>query len=73
MQKVYVVTTSEPMEKEVYVTVKATKKEAEKVIRSIYPNARKDDSGLCSAEFQSYACKNRDGSWRFMYIREVEI
>ena len=40
--KVYIVTKSEPLCEEIYVTVKATAKEAEKVIREKYPNARKD-------------------------------
>lgn len=69
--KVYVVTKAQPMMGEHYVTVKAAKKEAEKVIRAEYPNARKEES--LWAGYDSYACKNRDGSWTFMYIREETI
>lgn len=71
MQKVYVVTKARPMMEEHYVTVKATKKAAEKVIRAEYPNARKEES--LWAGFDSYACKNSDGSWIFMYVREESI
>ena len=70
MQKVYVVTKAESMGPELYVTVKATKKEAEKVIRADYPNARKDTIG---PNLDSYACKNSDGSWAIMCVREVII
>lgn len=70
MQKVYVVTKARPMMEEHYVTVKATKKEAEKVVRAEYPNARKDST---SHDFDSYACKNRDGSWTIMFVREETI
>lgn len=70
MQKVYVVTKARPMMAEHYVTVKATKKEAEKVIRAEYPNARKDSthSGL-----DSYTCKDSNGSWIIMFVREETI
>lgn len=40
--KVYVVTEAEFLEPEVYITVKTTKKDAEKFIRAAYPNARED-------------------------------
>ena len=70
MQKVYIVTKAKPMEAEIYVAVKATKKEAEKVVRADYQNARKesDHSGI-----DSYACKQRDGSWLLMFVREETI
>ena len=67
MQKVYVVTKAKPMMEEQYVTVKATKKEAEKVIRAEYPNAQKDSI------FDSYTCKNRIGEWIIMFVREETI
>ena len=70
MQKVYVVTSAEPMGPERYVTVKATKKEAEKVIRADYPNARRDSMG---PDLDSYACKVREGHWIIMCVREVTI
>ena len=67
--KVYVVTKSEPLCEEIYVTVKATAKEAEKVIREKFPNARKDQkSGLAS-----YTCKDRSGHISFMFIRDENI
>lgn len=67
MQKVYVVTKAKPMMEEQYVTVKATKKEAEKVIRAEYPNAQKDSI------FDSYNCKDRNGDWIIMFVREETI
>lgn len=70
MQKVYVVTKAKPMMEEQYVTVKATKKEAEKVIRAEYPNAQKDS---IHSGFDSYACKNRNGDWIIMFVREETI
>ena len=70
MVKVYVVTKAVPMGPEHYVTVKASKKDAEKVIRADYPNARKDS---LHSGFDSYNCKNRDGSWTLMFIREETI
>lgn len=70
MQKVYVVTKAKPMMEEHYVTVKATKKEAEKVIRAEYPNAQKDST---RSGFDSYACKNRIGDWIIMFVREETI
>ena len=70
MAKVYVVTKAVPMGPEHYVTVKASKTDAEKVIRADYPNARKDS---LRSGFDSYNCKNRDGSWTLMFIREETI
>lgn len=69
--KVYVITRAELMHPERYVTVKATKKEAVKVIRGEYPNARLDIMSTNSTE--SYTCKNRDGSYELMFIREETI
>ena len=70
MQKVFVVTKAEFMDYEHYVTVKATKKEAEKIIRADYPNARKDSThpGL-----ESFYCKERSGHEFMMFIREETI
>jgi len=70
MQKVYVVTKAEIMAPELYVTVKATKKEAEKFIRADYPNARKDSMhpGL-----ESFYCKDRSGHGSLMFIHEETI
>lgn len=70
MQKVYVVTKAKPMMEEHYVTVKATRKEAERVIRAEYPNARKDST---HPAMDSFTCKNGDGSWIVMFIREETI
>ena len=67
--KVYVVTRSEPLCEEIYVTVKATTKEAEKVIREKFPNARKNQKpGLTS-----YTCKDRSGHISLMFIRDENI
>lgn len=41
--KVYVVTKALPLEEEIYVSVHASMKAAEKAIRKDFPNARKDD------------------------------
>lgn len=69
--KVYVVTKAKPMMEEVYVTVKATKKEAEKTVRAHYPNARKDST---HPDLDSYVCKNRfDEDWTLMFVREETI
>lgn len=69
MQKVFVVTRAELMCEEVYVTVKASMKEAEKVIRSKYPNARKESQpGL-----NSYVCKDISGHMSLMFIHEETI
>jgi hypothetical protein len=70
MQKVYVVTKAELMGPEHYVTVKASKKEAEKVIRAEYPNARKDST---HPDCDSYSCKDRNGKWSLMFIHEETI
>lgn len=70
MAKVYVVTRAKPMGFERYVTVKATKKEAEKVIRAEYPNARKSENHSDMVDFE---CKNKDGSWELMFIHEETI
>ena len=67
--KVYVVTKAEPLCEEIYVTVKATTKEAEKVIREKFPNARKDQK----PGFASYTCKDRIGHISLMFVREENI
>ena len=67
--KVYVVTKSEPLCEEIYVTVKGTGKEAERFIREKFPNARKDQKpGLTS-----YTCKDRNGHISLMFIRDENI
>lgn len=70
MAKVYVVTRAKPMQAEVYVTVKATMKAAEKVVRAEYPNARKED---LHPGMVSFNCKRPDGSWELMFIHEETI
>ena len=67
--KVYVITKSEPLCDEIYVAVKSTAKEAEKVIRDKFPNARKDHQPCLT----SYTCKDRNGHISFMYIRDETI
>lgn len=67
--KVYVVTKAEMMCEEIYVTVKASMKEAEKVIRAKYPNARKDSQ----PDLNSYLCKDGNGHMSLMFIREETI
>lgn len=64
MAKVYVVTKAELFQPEVYVTVKATKKEAEKVVRADFPNARKDGD--------SYLCRKGDRE-SLMFVHEETI
>lgn len=63
--KVYVVTRAEFFKPEIYVTVKASRKEAEKVIRKDYPNARRDED--------SYLCKDRAGHESLMFIHEETV
>jgi len=67
--KVYVVTRAKPMGVETYVSVKAKRKEAEKVIRAEYPNARSDDH---NPAYISYECHKGD-KLELMFIREEEI
>ena len=67
--KVYVVTKAEPLCEEIYVAVKATAKEAEKVIREKFQNARKDQK----PGFTSYTCKDRSGHISLMFIRDENI
>ena len=67
--KVYVVTKAEPLCEEIYVAVKATAKEAEKLIREKFPNARKDQKH----GFTSYTCKDRSGHISLMFIRDENI
>ena len=69
MSKVFVVTKANPLEPEIYVTVKATAKEAEKYIRGIFPNARKDQP---FGGKTSFLCR-KDGADSLMFIREEEL
>ena len=70
MQKVYVVTKAKLMGEEHYVTVKATKKETEKVVCAEYPYARKESM---HTSFDRYAYKNSDGTWSIMCVRKETI
>ena len=67
--KVYVVTVAKPMDYEVYKTVKASAKDAEKYIRSMFPNARKDTP---HGNVTSFLCKvyGRD---LLMFIHEETV
>jgi len=67
--KVYIVTNAKPMEAEIYETVKPSAKEAEKYIRSKYPNARKDEP---FGNKTSFLCK-RGGKTILMFIIEEII
>lgn len=51
-------------------TVKATKKEAERVIRADYPNARKDST---HPDLESFYCKDRSGHEFLMFIRAETV
>lgn len=66
--KVYVITKAEPLCPEIYVTVKATKKDAEKFIRQDFPNARKDEE----PRRMSFLCK-RNGHESLMFVHEEEV
>lgn len=70
MNKVYVVTSAKPMEQEIYETVKASAKEAEKFICHNFPNAQKNAP---FGNVQSFLCKERDGNVLIMFIREETI
>lgn len=61
--KIYVVTKAQPLSEEVYVSVHASLKSAEKEIRKRFPNARKDDTFG-----PSYICKDANGNVSFMFI-----
>ena len=67
--KVYVVTSAEFMGHEVYETVKASAKEAEKYIRSKFPSARKDAP---FGNVTSFLCKER-GHSLLMFIHEETV
>ena len=67
--KVYVVTSAKPMELEVYETVKSSAKEAEKYIRSSFPNARKD---IQFGNVTSFLCK-KNGIDLLMFIHEETL
>ena len=67
--KVYVVTRAMPMEEEVYETVKSSAKAAEKYIRSLFPNARKD---IPFGNVTSFLCK-KNGRDLLMFIHEETL
>ena len=69
MSKVYVITSAKPMEAEVYETVAASFKEAEKFIRKRFPNARKDAP---FGNVTSFLCKEHERTL-LMFIREETI
>lgn len=66
--KVFVVTEAEPLRAERYIGVYASEKSAEKFIRGMYPNARKDDMGAYSA----FLCK-KAGHEFLMFIHREEL
>lgn len=70
--KVYVITSAKPMEPEVYEGVAKSFKEAERFIKSCFPNARRDDQQVNRA-YTSYSCKDRFGNWSIMFIHEEEL
>ena len=63
--KVYVVTAYAPLQLEQYVAVRRSRREAERVIRGEFPNAREVEPG-------TFLCRG-DGQQRFMAIREEEL
>lgn len=67
--KVYVVTMAKPLQPEVYETVKPSFKEAEKYIRSKFPNARKDEP---FGNQTSFYCK-ASGKDYLMFIHEETV
>ena len=67
--KVYVITSANPMESEIYETVKGSFKDAEKYIRKNFPNARKDEP---FRNITSFLCK-RNGNDLLMFIHEETI
>lgn len=70
--KVYVVTAYKPMGAEEYVAVKANRKEAEKVIRAKFPNAKLVSNGEFSFR-KDYECHSKLGNISFMCILEETI
>lgn len=67
--KVYVVTSAKPLELEVYETVKASYKDAEKYIRASFPNARKDEP---FGNITSFLCR-KNGKELIMFIHEETV
>ena len=63
--KVYVVTAYAPLQPEQYVAVRRSRREAERVIRREFPNAREVEPG-------TFLCR-QEGRERFMAIREEEL
>lgn len=61
--KVYVMTQAEPFQKEVYVGVKKSKKEAENELRKKYPNMRNVGESYVSDKNNTY----------LLFIHEEEI
>lgn len=68
--KVYVVTSAKPLCEEQYKTVKDSFKNAEKVIRSEFPNAKKDDT---FGGVTSFTCKDKSGNLSLMFIHEETL
>ena len=67
--KIYVVTTAKPLGVEAYEKCFSSFKSAEKYIRSIFPNARKDKP---FGNQTSFLCKNSFGEC-LMFIHEEEL
>ena len=70
MQKVYVVTKKEYLSSERYVTVKATKEEAENIIFSDCSNVRR---GSTASYPEKFLCRDNAGHVCIMYIYEETI
>ena len=68
--KVYVVTKAKIMEPEMYVAVVASKKQAEKIIRQKFPNAKMDEVRKGVTAFE---CHDANKKVSLMFIHEEEI
>ena len=70
MQKVYAVTKKEYLSYERYVTVKATKEEAENIIFSDCSNVRRC---LTASHPEKFLCRDNEGRVCIMYIYDETI
>ena len=69
---VYVITKALPLREEKFVDVVATKKEADKYIRNIFPNARANDNWIPGVTL--YECKTSGtGDFITMFVTKKEL
>lgn len=67
--KVFVVTKAKPLQSEIYIGVKKTLKDAEKLLRSEFPHMRKTEDSISNQH--NYA-SDKDSLW-LLFVHEEEI